>query len=66
MDAPPDNPTSEMKRALLRIVIGLQSEGTLLDTEDQEMLVLYHMGEITKGELDNYAIRKADCLRFLQ
>ena len=66
MDAPPDNPTSEMKRALLRIVIGLQSEGTLLDTEDQEMLVLYHMGEITKGELDHYALRKADCLRFLQ
>ena len=66
MDAPSDNSRSEIKRALLRVIIRAQSEGSLLDDEDQEMVLRYHMGEVTKVELDNYATRKADRMRFLQ
>ena len=66
METPSDNSKSEIKRALVRVIIRAQSEGSLLDDEDQEMLLRYHMGEITKVELDNYATRKADRLRFLQ
>lgn len=52
-----------MKRALLRTIIRAQSEGTLLDSEDEEMMVRYGMGEITKAELDSFVRRKAEGLR---
>ena len=44
-----DESRAGMKRALLRTIIRAQSEGTLLDSEDEEMMVRYGMGEITKG-----------------
>jgi hypothetical protein len=57
------NSISDIKRELLRTIIRVQSEGTLLDEEDQEMILRYRMGEITKAELDNFARTKAARLR---
>jgi hypothetical protein len=53
----------DIKRELLRTIIRVQSEGTLLDDEDQEMILRYRMGEITKAELDNFARTNAARLR---
>ena len=66
MERSRDESTADIKRALLRMIIRAGSEGSLLDSEDQETLVRYGMGEITKADLDSFAQRKAACLRLKQ
>ena len=52
----------ELKRALLTSIVRSACENGVLDKEDQEMLIRYHMGEITKGDLESFAVGKAGCL----
>lgn len=52
----------QLKRALLASIVRISSENSSLDDEDQEMLVRYHMGEISRSELDSFAIAKANRL----
>ena len=66
MERSRDKSTADIKRALLRMINRAQAEESLLDHEDQETLVRYGMGEITKAELDRFARRKAACLRLKQ
>jgi hypothetical protein len=49
----------QIKRALAASLVRIASEKTALDSEDQEMLIKYHLGEITKSELDTFAVAKA-------
>lgn len=49
----------ELKRALLRSVVRIASEKSVLDKEDEEMIVRYQMGEITKQEFEEFANAKA-------
>lgn len=51
----------ELKRALLTSVVRVASEKSILDEEDEEMIVRLQMGEITKREFE--AFTKAKALR---
>ena len=53
------NERHELKRALLRSVVRIASENSGLDKEDEEMIVRYQMGEITKREFEAFANAKA-------
>lgn len=53
------NEKQELKRALLRSVVKIASENSTLDKEDEEMIVRYQMGEITKREFEAFANAKA-------
>lgn len=51
-----------LKRALLKSVVRAASENSvLLDQEDEEMIVRYQMGELSKREFE--ALAKAKALR---
>ena len=54
-----DSMNKEIKKALLTSVVRTASENTVLDDEDQEMLIRYHMGEITESDLEAFADAKA-------
>jgi len=49
----------ELKRALLRSVVRIASEDSVLDKEDEEMIIRYQMGEITKREFEAFVKTKA-------
>lgn len=53
------NERQELKRALLRSVVRIASENSVLDKEDEEMIVRYQMREITKAEFEAFANAKA-------
>lgn len=48
-----------LKRALLRSVVGMASGNSILDKEDEEMIVRYQMEEITRAEFEAFANAKA-------
>ena len=50
---------SKIKEALLRVVIEAASQYGTLDQEDRDMLVRYHMGQITREQLDAFTAAKA-------
>ena len=54
---------SEVKRAFLRLVVDAASWNRVLDSEDREMLVKFHMGEITKDQFDAFTAAKAQRLQ---
>ena len=47
----------ELKRALLKSVVRIASENSVLDKE--EMIIRYQMGEITKSEFEAFDKAKA-------
>lgn len=53
------NERQELKLALLRSVVRIASENSILDKEDEEMIVRYQMGEITQAEFEAFANAKA-------
>ena len=49
-----------IKEALIRALVdAASSPKSILDPEDREILVKYHMGQITRQELDAFANAKA-------
>lgn len=51
---------NDIKEALVRTLVdAASSQNDILDPEDREMLVKYHMGQITMAELDQFALAKA-------
>lgn len=51
---------SDIKEALVRAIVdAASSEKGTLDSEDREMIVKYHLGQITRTELDRFALAKA-------
>jgi len=50
---------SKIKEALLRVVIEAASQHGTLDQEDRDMLVRYHLGQITREQLDAFTSAKA-------
>lgn len=50
---------SDIKQALIRTIVNFSSQNGMLDPEDREMLIKYHMGRITRSELDAFAQAKA-------
>ena len=55
-----DHSDIDIKEALVSIVVdAMSSEKGILDPEDREMIVKYHMGQITRTELDAFASAKA-------
>jgi len=48
----------ELKRALLRSVVRIASENSVLDREDEEMIVRFQMVEITEREFESFANAK--------
>lgn len=51
---------SDIKEALVRTIVeAASSQKGILDPEDQEMIVKYHMGQITIQELNAFANAKA-------
>ena len=51
---------SKIKEALLRVVIEAASQHGTLDQEDRDMLVRYHLGQITREQLDAFTSAKAE------
>jgi hypothetical protein len=50
----------DIKEALIRTLVDEASSQTcILDGEDREMLVKFHMGQVTLQELDVFALAKA-------
>ena len=49
---------SDIKEALIRTIVNFSSQNGMLDPEDREMLVKYHMGQITRSEFDAFALVK--------
>ena len=53
------NDKQELKRALLKSVVRIASENSVMDKEDEEMIVRLQMGEISKREFEEFANAKA-------